>query len=44
MNYDMPLTARYVMEHYLQTGQYTDCLYSAVADGQGFQFTILAET
>ena len=44
MNYDMPLTARFVMEHYLHTGQYTDCLYSAVADGQGFQFTPLPET
>ena len=44
MEYDMPLTARYVMEHYLQTGRYTDCLYSAVADGQGFQFVPLAET
>jgi len=44
MDYDMPLTARYVMEHYLRTGQYTDCLYCAVADGQGFQFVPLAET
>ena len=43
MDYDMPLTARYVMEHYLQTGQYTDCLYSAVSDGQGFRFTELRE-
>lgn len=41
MNYDMPLTARYVMEHYLRVGQYTDDLYSAVSDGKGFQFTAL---
>ena len=41
--YDMPLTAKYVMEHYLQTGRYTDCLYSAVSDGKGFQFTELAD-
>ena len=44
MGYDMPLTARYVMAHYLQTGQYTDCLYSAVCDGKGFQFTELKES
>ena len=44
MEYDMPLTARYVMEHYLQTGRYTDALYSAVCDGTGFRFTELAES
>ena len=43
MSYDMPLTARYVMEHYLTTGRYTDRLYSAVSDGKGFQFTELNE-
>ena len=43
MNYDMPLTARYVMEHYLRVGQYTDDLYSAVSDGKVFQFTALRE-
>ena len=44
MNYDMPLTVRYVMEHYLRTGRYTDCLYAAVSDGTGFQFTELKES
>ena len=44
MNYDMPLTARYVMEHYLTTGRHTDYLYSAVCDGKGYQFTELRET
>ncbi len=43
MNYDMPLTARYVMEHYLKVGRYTDELYAAVSDGQGFQFIPLRE-
>ena len=42
--YDMPLTARYVMEHYLQTGRYTGCLYSAVYDGKQFGFTELNES
>lgn len=44
MNYDMPLTARYVMEHYLSVGRYTDNLYSAVSDGEGYQFTAMKET
>ena len=44
MTYDMPLTARYVMEHYLKTGQHTNCLYSAACDGKGFQFTELNES
>ena len=44
MTYDMPLTARYVMDHYLRVGQYTDALYSAVSDGTGFVFTELKET
>ena len=44
MDYDMPLTARYVMEHYLQTGRYTGCLYGAIAeDGHTFRFITLAE-
>lgn len=43
MEYDMPLTARYVMEHYLSVGRYTDDLYSAVSDGQTFQFTVLRD-
>lgn len=44
MTYDMPLTARYVMDHYLRTGRYSDTLYSAVSDGGGFVFTELRET
>ncbi len=43
MNYDMPLTARYVMAHYLETGRYTDFLYAAVSDGEGFRFIALRE-
>ena len=43
MNYNMPLTAEHVMRHYLQTGRYTDDLYSAVSDGTGFHFTVLRE-
>ncbi len=43
MKYDMPLTARYVMDHYLRIGRYTDALYSAAADGTEFCFTELRE-
>ncbi len=43
MSYDMPLTARYVMDHYLRIGRYTDDLYSAVSDGMGFVFAELRE-
>ena len=42
--YDMPLTARHVMEHYLRTGRHTGCLYSAVYDGKQFSFTELNES
>ncbi len=43
MSYEMPLTARYVMEHYLRTGQHTNELYSAVCDGKDFRFVPLRE-
>ena len=39
MNYDMPLTARYVMDHYLRVGKYTDDLYGGVYDGTDYHFT-----
>ena len=29
--------------HYLSVGRYTDDLYSAVSDGQTFQFTVLRD-
>ena len=44
MQYDMPLTAKYVMDHYLRVGQYTDELYSAVNDGTDYRFTEIRET
>lgn len=37
----MPFTARYVVEHYIQTGQYTDVLYGGIANSDGVEFTIL---
>ena len=44
MQYDMPLTAKYVMDHYLRVGQYTNDLYSAVNDGTDYRFTEIRET
>lgn len=40
---DMPYTAGYVMEHYLETGRQGDMLYCGIADGQGVQFMTLDE-
>ena len=44
MKYDMPLTARYVVDHYLRIGQYSDALYGAVCEGSGFHFSELGES
>ena len=44
MNYDMPLTARYVMDHYLRVGKYTDDLYGGVYDGTDYHFTEVRES
>ena len=41
--YDMPLTAKAVIEHYMAVGRFTDAMYSAVSDGQTFQFTELVD-
>ena len=44
MDYDMPLTARYVMDHYLRVGKYTDDLYGGVYDGTDYHFTEIRES
>lgn len=38
---EMPYTAKYVIEHYLQIGQKTNDMYVGVADGKGVDFTKL---
>ena len=43
LSYDMPLTAKAVMEHYMAIGRYTGALYGAVSDGKGFHFTEMGE-
>ena len=44
MDYEMPLTAKYVMDHDLREGQYTEELYSAVYDGKDYHFTEIRES
>ncbi len=43
LRYEMPLTARAVMEHYLAEGRHTNMIYTAVSGPEGFRFTPLAE-
>lgn len=40
---DLPMayTARYMIDHWMQTGRYTDCIYGGVADGSKVVFTEL---
>lgn len=40
---EMPYTARFVIEHYLKTGQVTDKIYGGVADGERVVFTAMPE-
>lgn len=40
---DMPYTAKFVIEHYLEIGRNTDDLYVGVADGRRVIFTKLPE-
>ena len=40
---NMPYTAKYMLLHYLQTGQYTDCLYGGNTTEDGVEFTELKE-
>ncbi len=42
-NLEMPHSAKYMLRHYVQTGQYTDCLYGGVAVADGVVFTELKE-
>ena len=37
----MAYTARYMIDHWMKTGRYTDCLYGGVADGEKVVFTEL---
>lgn len=40
---EMPYTAKYVMEHYCETGQFSDKLYTGVTNENGVEFIELPE-
>ena len=40
---EMPFTAKFVLEHYLRTGQYDDRIYAGVSDGVQVVFTQLPQ-
>lgn len=42
---DLPMayTARYMIDHWLETGRHTNCIYGGVADGKTVVFTELYE-
>ena len=40
---NMPHSAKYMLLHYIKTGQYTDCLYGGITTGDGVEFTELRE-
>lgn len=41
---EMPLSAKFVMDHYCATGRYTDKLYAAVVNPEGASFTDLSQS
>ena len=43
MEKNMPLTARFMLDHYLKTGRFDDCLYSGVTRETDMVFTKLEE-
>lgn len=40
---EMPFTAKFVMEHYVETGRFNDKLYGGIANGESVIFTELPE-
>lgn len=40
---EMPFSAKYVMEHYVESGRYNHKMYGGIADGEKIVFTELVE-
>ena len=40
---EMPFTAKFVMEHYVKEGRFTDQLYAGIADEQAVHFSPLPQ-
>ena len=43
MKKEMPLTAKFMLEHYFNVGRFDDCLYGCVTREDGMSFTELKE-
>ena len=43
LSLDMPVTAKYMLKHYLTVGRYTSCLYAGATTQTGAVFTELCE-
>ncbi len=43
MDKEMPLTAKFMLEHYLTKGRFDDCLYSGITREEDMVFTKLTE-
>lgn len=43
INLNMPFTAKYILEHYFETGINNDIIYGGVANGEKIIFTELPE-
>ena len=39
----MPVSARHMILHYLETGRHTDCIYAGITEKSGTRFTELTE-
>lgn len=44
LSLEMPFTAKYVIEHYLKTGQYDSKLYGGISSSENVIFTNMGET
>ncbi|MBO5144217.1 MAG: NUDIX domain-containing protein [Lachnospiraceae bacterium] len=42
-NFEMPFTAQYVINHYLDVGQYNHKMYGGIADGEKVEFVEMPE-
>lgn len=39
----MPVSAKHMILHYLETGRFTDCIYAGITEETGTKFTVMKE-
>lgn len=39
----MPVSAKHMLLHYLETGRFTDCIYAGITEETGTKFTVMKE-